>query len=169
MLLRLIAIRERNARIGDRGALGDGGALGDAGRAADGDGVGSGGSGRRRREKGSGGSSLTSGQETASPLVGASQLGVSGEEIVWTSRAPGATGEYGAGFDRTMSASGAWYDKLATLSAYYTSLAFNADAPTLDATVKTTDSDGAKKYVIPILWTDFARTMSLLVLCVACN
>jgi len=72
---------------------------------------------------------------------------VSAEGVHWTSCAPTASGEYGAGFDRNLSAKGAWYDKLATLASYYNSLTFNADAPELDVTVKSVDYDDGGKRV----------------------
>ena len=52
---------------------------------------------------------------------------VSSDGLDWTSFNPGSTTEYYAGgFDRGLSASGAWYSKTATLLEYYTTLDFKA-------------------------------------------
>ena len=65
----------------------------------------------------------------------------------WTSFDPAATSEYGAGFFREIFASGAFYDKGARLSEYYSDLAFRIDAPMLDFMFKYTwyDYDVRKK------------------------
>jgi len=59
--------------------------------------------------------------------------------IWWKNCNPQATGEYGKGFVRDVSFSGAYYDKLANLHNYYHSLQFYwIDTPTLSYTYKET-------------------------------
>ena len=66
----------------------------------------------------------------------------------WKNRNPQATGEYGAGFVRDVSFSGAYYDKLAKLYNYYDSLRFSwIDTPTLAYTYKETALDAAGRKV----------------------
>ena len=50
----------------------------------------------------------------------------------WTSRNSQATGIYGAGFDREIEFTGAYYDKAKKLSDYHSTLWFSADLPTLN-------------------------------------
>ena len=57
----------------------------------------------------------------------------------WYSKNPQATGEFDAGFDRSVELVGAYYDKLEKLNAYFNSLRFGFDgAPSLDFTFKET-------------------------------
>ncbi len=50
----------------------------------------------------------------------------------WTNRNPQATGEYGAGFDRTVEFIGAYYDKTKNLNDFFTTLSFTAASPALN-------------------------------------
>ena len=65
----------------------------------------------------------------------------------WMSRNPLATGEYGEGFDYALKFTGAYYNKLANLNEYYTSLRFETEDPLLRYTYKATykDEDTGKK------------------------
>jgi uncharacterized repeat protein (TIGR02543 family) len=46
-------------------------------------------------------------------------LPLDGQDFVWKSLNPQATGAFGAGFDRTVGLSGGWYDKLINLETFY--------------------------------------------------
>jgi len=61
-----------------------------------------------------------------------------GDGLVWSSRNPQATGEYGSGFKRWTSFTGAYYDKAKKLSDYYEALRFATEAPVLYYTFKET-------------------------------
>ncbi|MGN0852465.1 MAG: hypothetical protein ACI4Q3_03715, partial [Kiritimatiellia bacterium] len=61
---------------------------------------------------------------------------IDGDDFTWVSKASDASMEYGAGFDRTLSVTGAWYNRLGALSDYYGTLAFNAELPTYWATIR---------------------------------
>jgi len=74
----------------------------------------------------------------------------------WASRNPQATGEYGAGFDRDVSFTGAYYDKLEKLNEYYEAVRVSFDGgghagrvtlPALEYTCKKTYLDGSGKKV----------------------
>lgn len=67
---------------------------------------------------------------------------VSGDDGgTWINQAPTATMEYGSGFVRTLTVEGAYYSTADALADYYSTLAFAADQPELDVTVKKTDYD----------------------------
>ena len=69
-----------------------------------------------------------------------------GDPLIWSSRNPQATDEYGAGFLRSNNFIGAYYDKLKKLNAYYNSLRFGMDAsPELSYTFKLTCQNAAGK------------------------
>ena len=72
---------------------------------------------------------------------------ISGEGGLWVNRAPTATMEYGEGFACPLMSVGAWYNTLADLRDYYSSLAFRAEAPDLAVAVKVTDEDENGKSV----------------------
>jgi uncharacterized repeat protein (TIGR01451 family) len=55
----------------------------------------------------------------------------------WSSRNPQATGEYDLGFDRTLTFTGARYDKTKTLYDHYKALTFEAAAPELNGAYPT--------------------------------
>ena len=65
----------------------------------------------------------------------------------WSSHNPQATGDYGEGFDRWFEFTGAYYNKLETLYAYYDSLRFEPGNPVLQYTYKHTmiDEESGKK------------------------
>ena len=66
----------------------------------------------------------------------------------WTSRNPQATGEYDAGFAREVALSGAYYNKLETLRAYYETLRLGlSGAPELGYVYKNTHLNEAGKKV----------------------
>ena len=83
----------------------------------------------------------------------------------WTSRNPQATGVYGEGFSRDVDFSGAYYDKLQKLNAYYESLRVSLDGvPKLGYVYKETDfnelgrkvtvSENREADAIETLWQD---------------
>ena len=55
-----------------------------------------------------------------------------GYSLIWSSRNPQATGEYGKGFRRWNSFAGAYYDKTKKLNDYCKALRFSAEQPTLN-------------------------------------
>ena len=66
----------------------------------------------------------------------------------WSSRNPQATGQYGDGFDRGVSFTGAYYNKLDTLRKYYDSLRVSMDGvPALAYSFKDTHLNGVGKKV----------------------
>ena len=72
-----------------------------------------------------------------------------GDSLVWSSRNPQATDEYGAGFMRWNLFVGAYYDKLKKLNDYYEALRLGTDAlPELGFTYKLTHLNAAGKRVI---------------------
>ncbi len=64
--------------------------------------------------------------EDGTPVIGQTVVKVPGDAdagvLEWINLDPKATTAYGAGFDRALTVSGGWYDKLATLQSYYSSL-----------------------------------------------
>ena len=77
------------------------------------------------------------------------ELYLIGDPLVWLSRNPQATGEYGMGFMRSNLFAGAYYDKLKKLNDYYESLRLGTDTlPELGFTYKLTHLNEANRKVI---------------------
>lgn len=66
--------------------------------------------------------------------------GVEGE-AEWTSLSDKATAEYGAGFSRTLSVAGAYYDSALALESQFGKLSLAAESPQLEYTFKSTERD----------------------------
>ena len=82
---------------------------------------------------------------------------------LWTSHNPEATGQYGAGFSRGLSFTGAYYNKLAKLNDYYESLRLSLNgAPGLAYTYKETYLDGNNKKATDssVMMADAVDTLS---------